>query len=64
MELYYRVIAARAPIFGRTIESEVRAGVDFFEWILCPLSDDGVSITHFIGLEDYVAKHRYLGAGV
>ncbi len=41
MNLYYRVIATRVPIFGRTDSSTLRLGVEFFEWVLCPLSDDG-----------------------
>lgn len=61
MSLYYRVIATRVPIFGRTDSTTVRLGVEFFEWVLCPLSDDGKTVTHFIGLEDYVSTRRYLG---
>lgn len=61
MSLYYRVIATRVPIFGRTDSSTLRLGVEFFEWVLCPLSDDGRTVTHFFGLEDYVSTRRYLG---
>jgi hypothetical protein len=39
-----------------------RLGVDSFEWILCPLSEDDRTVTHFLGLEDYVSIRRYLGA--
>jgi hypothetical protein len=63
MTLYRQVAARRAPIIGRTLGSMQRLGVDSFEWILCPLSEDDGSITHFIGLEDYVSNKRYLGAG-
>jgi len=63
MTLYRQVIARRAPIIGRTLGSMQRLGVDSFEWILCPLSEDDRSITHFIGLEDYVSNKRYLGSG-
>lgn len=62
MSLYRQVIARRAPVIGRTLGSMQRLGVDSFEWILCPLSEDDRSITHFIGLEDYVSNRRYLGA--
>jgi len=62
LSLYIRVVATRVPIFGRTEDSSVRLGVDFFEWILCPLSEDGKSVTHFLGLEDYVSHRRYLGS--
>jgi hypothetical protein len=61
MSLYYRVVATRVPIFGRTDSSTLRLGVEFFEWVLCPLSDDGKTVTHFLGLEDYVSTRRYLG---
>jgi hypothetical protein len=61
MSLYVRVVATRVPIFGRTGGSSSRLGVDFFEWILCPLSEDGKTVTHFLGLEDYVSHRRYLG---
>jgi len=61
MSLYYRVVATRIPIFGRTDSSTLRLGVEFFEWVLCPLSEDGKTVTHFIGLEDYVSPRRYLG---
>jgi len=63
MTLYRQVIARCAPIIGRTLGSMQRLGVDSFEWILCPLSEDDRSITHFIGLEDYVSNKRYLGSG-
>jgi len=62
LSLYVRVVATRVPIFGRTEDSSVRLGVDFFEWILCPLSEDGKTVTHFLGLEDYVSHRRYLGS--
>jgi len=42
----------------------LRLGVEFFEWVLCPLSDDGQTVTHFFGLEDYVSTRRYLGGYV
>lgn len=61
LALYHRVIATRAPVFGRTVGTILRVGVDFFEWVLCPLSDDDRSVTHFIGLEDYISQRRYLG---
>jgi hypothetical protein len=63
MMLYRQVIARRAPVIGRTLGSTQRLGVDSFEWIICPLSDDDGAVTHFIGLEDYVSNKRYLGAG-
>jgi hypothetical protein len=63
MTLYRQVIARGGPIIGRTHGSMQRLGVDSFEWILCPRSADGRTITHFIGLEDYVSNRRYLGAG-
>jgi len=61
MALYRRVIATRAPVFGRSTGAMQRVGVDSFDWVVCPLSDDDRAVTHFIGLEDYVSKRRYLG---
>jgi hypothetical protein len=61
--LFRKVKERRAPVIGRTLGAQSRLGVDSFEWILCPLGDDGGSVTHFIGLEDYVSNRRYLGAG-
>jgi hypothetical protein len=62
LALYRQVIARRAPIFGRTIGTMQRLGINSFEWVVCPLSDDDRVVTHFIGLEDYVSNKRYLGA--
>jgi hypothetical protein len=62
MSLYVRVVATRVPIFGRTEDSSQRLGVDFFEWVLCPLSENGKTVTHFLGLEDYISHRRYLGS--
>jgi hypothetical protein len=61
LSLYRKVIAAGAPIFGSTIATNLRVGVDHFEWVLCPLADNGSDVTHFIGLEDYISQRRYLG---
>ena len=61
--LYRQVLDRRAPIIGRTLGSMQRLGIDSFEWVICPLSDDDRTVTHFIGLEDYVSNKRYLGAG-
>jgi hypothetical protein len=63
LSLYRKVIAAGAPIFGSTIATNLRVGVDQFEWVLCPLADNGHDVTHFIGLEDYISQRRYLGSG-
>jgi hypothetical protein len=62
MALYRQAIARRAPVIGRTFGSMQRLGVESFEWILCPLSEDDRAVSHFIGLEDYVSKRRYLSA--
>jgi hypothetical protein len=63
MGLYRQVIQRRAPVLGRTVGTMQRLGIDSFEWIVCPLSDDDGVITHFLGLEDYVSRRRYLGSG-
>ena len=62
LKLYSRVVDARAPVLGRTDGTHMRLGTDSYEWVICPLSDDGEMVTHFIGLEDYVAPRPYLGA--
>ena len=62
LALYRTVIARRAPVIGRTPGSMQRLGVQSFEWVICPLSEDGDTVTHFIGLEDYVSNKRYLGS--
>ena len=60
--LYRQVIERRGPIIGRTLGSMQRLGIDSFEWIICPLSDDDDAVTHFIGLENYTSNRRYLGS--
>jgi hypothetical protein len=62
--LYRRVVDGRIPVLGRTEGTHLRHGADAFEWVICPLSDDGDAVTHFIGLEDYVSRRRYLGGAV
>lgn len=62
LTLYRRVVEARAPILGRTDGTQMRLGANSYEWVICPLSDDGDRVTHFIVLEDYVARRPYLGA--
>jgi hypothetical protein len=61
LSLYRKVAALKEPIFGSTIATNLRVGVDHFEWVLCPLAEDGEEVTHFIGLEDYISQRRYLG---
>ncbi len=62
--LYRRVVDTRAPAFGRTEGTHMRHGAEGYDWVICPLSADGEMVTHFIGLEDYVARRRYLGGMV
>ncbi|GAB2175996.1 PAS domain-containing protein [Dongia sp. agr-C8] len=62
IRLYRAVADARAPILGRTDGTQMRVGTSSYEWVICPLSEDGAQVTHFIGLEDYVARRPYLGA--
>jgi hypothetical protein len=56
--LYRPVAAARIPAFGRAEGNALRYGAEAFEWVICPLSDDGETVTHFLGLEDYVSHRR------
>jgi hypothetical protein len=60
--LYRRVADGRVPVLGRTDGTHMRLGAKTYEWIICPLSDDGTRVTHFIALEDYVSLRPYLGA--
>jgi len=62
--LYRRVVDGRVPVLGRADGTQLRHGAEAFEWVICPLSDDGEAVTHFIGLEDYVSRRRYLGGAV
>lgn len=59
--IYRQAVTSRRPLIGRTDAKGLRIGAKTFEWIICPLSEDGQHVTHFIGLEDYVASRRYLG---
>ena len=61
LSLYRKVAATGEPVFGSTIATNLRVGVDQFEWVLCPLAESGDEVTHFIGLEDYISQRRYLG---
>jgi hypothetical protein len=60
--IYRRVAEERGPVLGRTEGTLMRLGIKAYEWIICPLSDDGDRVTHFIALEDYVSPRPYLGA--
>jgi hypothetical protein len=62
LTLYRRVVEARVPFLGRTDGTQMRLGVNSYEWVICPLSEDGAQVTHFVVLEDYVARRPYLGA--
>jgi len=62
LSLYRRVVETRAPVLGRTEGTQMRLGANSYEWVICPLSDDGDRVTHFVVLEDYVARRPYLGA--
>jgi hypothetical protein len=63
LSLYRKVAASKEPVFGSTIATNLRVGVDHFEWVLCPLAESGDEVTSFIGLEDYISQRRYLGGG-
>jgi hypothetical protein len=62
LSLYRRVVETRAPVLGRTDGTQMRLGANSYEWVICPLSDDGDRVSHFVVLEDYVARRPYLGA--
>ena len=60
--LYRRVADGKVPVLGRTDGTHMRLGTKTYEWVICPLADDGVAVSHFIALEDYVSPRPYLGA--
>lgn len=62
LSLYRQVVDDREPVLGRTDGTHMRLGSESYDWVICPLSDDGNLVTHFIVLEDYVAPRPYLGA--
>lgn len=53
LENFRHLLAARAPIFGRTENTFLPIGTSRFLWAIFPLSDDGTTITHALGIEDY-----------
>jgi hypothetical protein len=61
LDVYRAVVRSREPLIGHTEGSRLRLGRDSYDWVVCPLSDDGSEVSHFIGLEDYVAAHPYFG---
>lgn len=54
IEQYGRLIASRAPIFGRA--SGALAGVELFraDWVLLPLSSDGATVGQCLEMEDWI----------
>lgn len=50
---YRRLIAAHAPIFGAARYAWNDGYVKTFEWALFPLSTDGRTIDHIVGVEDF-----------
>jgi hypothetical protein len=60
MSLYQRLAETRAPIFGMSkVKWDMRLKYRF-EWALFPLSEDGVMVTHCLGVDDYSAVDRNL----
>jgi hypothetical protein len=53
LEIYELALKQRCPLYGRdwTIWNPNRWAP--FEWAMFPLADDGIAISHFIGVEDY-----------
>ncbi len=39
----------RAPVLGRTDGTQMRLGVNSYEWVICPLSDDAERVSVFCG---------------
>lgn len=55
---FQRLLDQRAPVFGRTEDTFLPIGTSQFAWAIFPLSDDGETITHAMGIEDYTALVR------
>jgi hypothetical protein len=53
IEVYRRVTESMAPVFGRTRAAVGPGDVQLFDWVVLPLSDDGVTINHTLKLEDW-----------
>ena len=50
--LYERVVERRAPLYGlSTVDFDNRDDL-VFEWVLLPLSNDGVRVSHCVSLDD------------
>lgn len=60
MSLYRRVAETRAPVFGMSkVKWDMRLGYRF-EWALFPLSENGLTVTHCLGVDDYSEVDRDL----
>lgn len=60
MALYRRAADSRMPVYGLSkVKWDMRLEYRF-EWALFPLSDDGVTVTHCLGVDDYSAVDRDL----
>lgn len=55
---FQRLLDTSAPVYGRTENTFLPIGTSQFAWAIFPLSDDGVTITHALGIEDYTALRR------
>ena len=57
VEQYGRLIASRAPVFGRA--SGMLADVELFraDWTLLPLSSDGLHVDQCLEMEDWTKGH-------
>jgi len=55
---FQRLLDTRAPVYGRTENTFLPIGSSEFVWAIFPLSDDGVTVTQALGIEDYAAFRR------
>lgn len=55
---FQRLLDSRAPVYGRTENTFLPIGNSQFAWAIFPFSDDGQTITHALGIEDYTAFRR------
>jgi hypothetical protein len=51
--IYRRVYQERRPLFGLSYVTWEDRSDHIFEWAVFPLSDDGVTVTHALSVDDY-----------
>jgi hypothetical protein len=55
------MIETRQPVFGRDSLLWTDGKIKEYEWAIFPMTTDGVSVTHSIGIEDFSTVERLRG---